>query len=287
MKCTIIRLYTDIKKSNSTIALLAVLIFLSSISTTAFVTGNVNFFNMVYAKKLGSSSSSNDGVGGSDSTGTTTSSSPNNNGVGTSDSKKSGEGTVGGTDSSHSNNDNNNAGTSKQQQQNSNPCPAAVGGMFEGPTYIDKNGCTVPCPSTSGGNMPEGCPPQQQQSQQQGEQQQPQPQQQVPTEQQSSIANPLLASPSSQQAEGGTTTGGGGSSSSPTQNETSPLIKLNNAAPRQITVLPNQQPAQGQQPRLPTYNGKILSSTASSFMNSSISNNTLGKVPSSLTKLSK
>src|SRR4029079_6537586 len=45
-----------IKKSNSIIALLVTLIFLSSISTSAFLTGNVNFFNMVSAKNHGSSS---------------------------------------------------------------------------------------------------------------------------------------------------------------------------------------------------------------------------------------
>lgn len=204
------RLYTCIKKSDSTIALLVVvLIFLSSISTSAFVTDNVNFFNMAFAKKHSSSDGGGSSSGGSGNSGSpyTTSLSSNNNGGiranggSTGDGKKGGEG----TDGSNSNNDNTNADTSKQQQQQVpieqqlSPAPREI--------------TVLPNQQPSQGQQPR-----------------------LPV-----YNGKILSAPDS----------------SLFRNETSPLSKLNNAAPRE--VLPNQQPAQGQQPRLPAYNGKILS----------------------------
>ena len=47
------------------------------------------------------------------------------------------------------------------QQGDDNACPVVQTG---GPTYIDENGCSIPCPEEiqEGSSIPQGCPQQQQ-----------------------------------------------------------------------------------------------------------------------------
>jgi hypothetical protein len=50
-----------------------------------------------------------------------------------------------------------NSGNFQIYAQESNPCPQT---MSTGATYVDKQGCILPCPNTSNtqGEIPAGCP---------------------------------------------------------------------------------------------------------------------------------
>ena len=60
------------------------------------------------------------------------------------------------------NNDPSNSDLTPQQGEDNNTCPIIE---TEGPTYTDENGCTIPCPETQGGSVPQGGPQPKQQLQ--------------------------------------------------------------------------------------------------------------------------